>query len=184
VGCTSQETCACVLCGCAGEWCWISSDDAVSRALRYACFYGLVWLAFAAATAAHVRVWLSLRRFVAMGRSLQPDTKEASPPPRHSPHSASAGGRSAGSPPEDAHLLVVRRLMASLKFYPVIFLAAWLPASAFRLAEDVGWLSGGDGGSSTSNDGDGASATRSLAYSLFVAWSAQTSTNSWINILT
>ena len=147
-----------------GEWCWIADDDALSRVLRNACFYGLLWASFAAASCAHFSVWRSLRRFVALGESNRASATAASDAEgglgrgrqglRDSAQPASAAP---GLPPLDDHLVVVRRLMATLKHYPTIFLLAWVPASAFRLAQDLGLFV-------PSNHHGG------FAFSLFVAW--------------
>ena len=95
------------------HWCWIELDNADDAArfgvgdwLRFATFYGVVWLAFFTSTFCYCSVYLSLRGVVR---------------------------RNAGS--KDAQTEVLLRLMRTLKYYPLIFLASWLPNSTFRVMQ-------------------------------------------------
>lgn len=145
-----------------GEWCWIVDDNALTRALRYCCFYGPLWLSFVVASCAHFFVWQSLQRFEALAQSsqaLRTTVAAAAATGRNNKHGRNAlrsGVLAPQQPPQQAAppstftplpgepSAVVRRLRASLRHYPVIFLVAWVPASIFRIAQDLG-LFGLDG---------------------------------------
>lgn len=144
-----------------GEWCWIVDDNALSRALRYCCFYGPLWLSFLVASSAHFIVWQSLQRFEALAQSsqaLRTTVAAAAATDRNHKHGrnvlrssvlASQQPQPSVPSPSTTPLpgepsAVVQRLRASLRHYPVIFLVAWVPASTFRIAQDLG-LFGLDG---------------------------------------
>ena len=43
-------------------WCWFKNDRPLDKALRYALFYGLVWISIVYMLAIYLRAWLKIRR--------------------------------------------------------------------------------------------------------------------------
>jgi len=157
-----------------GEWCWITNDSAMSLTLRYACFYGPLWVSFLVASCAHFFVWRSLQHFEALAQSAQ-DLRTTVATAGASDNACSSKNfrnlrssvLASQQPPPTTNTTaplpgepsaVVQRVRASLRHYPVIFLVAWVPASTFRIAQDLGFF-----GLNGRDEGD------ALALSLFTA---------------